>query len=95
MTRIVRLIGDHFFVRSDRSNKIYTVNRNMQCSCKGFFAHRHCRHQKAVENYIKSGEAVDIARTPVRKYERQKQHGHSRRIFIGEPEEMVLPETAG
>lgn len=62
---MVRQIKGKFYVTSSSTKGFHVLDKNLSCSCKGHFAHGHCKHQKAVEEYINSGATVDIARTPL------------------------------
>ena len=61
---VVRLIKGQFFVLSESiKGKVYIVDKNMVCNCKGFLRHNHCKHQKEVIDYIKSGKTVSVVNT--------------------------------
>lgn len=58
---MVKLIKDDFYVKSKTTKQIYKVDRDLRCSCQGYKRHKHCRHQKEVQDYINSGEWIDIS----------------------------------
>lgn len=61
---MMRAIRDAYYVRSDRSRRLYTVTKDMACSCLGYWRWRHCRHQAEVKTALESGATVDLARVP-------------------------------
>jgi len=65
MAKIIRLIKNKFFLISDKSGKLYTLDRDLNCNCKGFKRHSHCRHQQEVVDYIQTGATVDIIKRGV------------------------------
>lgn len=60
---MIRQTHGTFIVSSKTTKgKYYELGRDLDCNCKGYFAHGQCRHQKEVEEYITYGCAVDLAR---------------------------------
>ena len=60
--RDITKIKDKFYVVSSKKDKIYVLDKELNCTCKGFIRHGHCKHQKRVEEYIESGDWADFSR---------------------------------
>ena len=51
-----------FYVLSSDKTKVYTLDCNLQCNCKGYMGHRKCCHQKDVIDFIMSGKHKEQGR---------------------------------
>lgn len=54
-------IRNLFYVKGE-SGIIYEITRDLVCNCKGYVAHKKCKHQGVITKYCEEGGEVDLAR---------------------------------
>ena len=52
------LIKNYYYVVSHTSGKIYKINKDLCCTCKGYEYRRTCKHVKEVIKDINAGKFV-------------------------------------
>lgn len=60
----MKYINGFFYVVSSGKKKVYKLDKNLKCECKGYVRHLHCRHQEEVIKDLKGGVEVDISKIP-------------------------------
>lgn len=58
-------INGKYYITSSTRKEVYTLNKDLECTCKSFLYRGYCKHQQAVIKYLQCGAWIDISKIPM------------------------------